>query len=701
MSDFPGKVIALREAGEYSQAIELLNHRLASNDADITAWGLLAHVYTLVDDLELARTAIDRASAIDQGSPVVGWNSVRILLKQQKFVEALDIAAATYREAPEDVEGWVLLGNSLRLNNRNEEALAHLNKALLFNSVNAEAYANRGLIKLSTNSPSSALADLDKALSIKPHLKQLWTLVASLKQQAGDYQGANEVLRLAMEVEPDNIEYILTRATVLQKLGDPDGVITHLKMALKIQPGFAAAYVNLGVAYKSKGDVEKAIEYLTKAIQIDSQFVEAHYNLGNVYKQQDNLEKAISSFSTAISINSDLPGAYTSLCEIYEKLNQVDALSATLESAKKHLKVFPADLRYYEALYFFRTKEFSRCTQILELVEVSDISLSTRSSFLNLKGISYDKIGAFDKAFSSFSQMNEFVISSDEFKEQKPDLFFESVQSRVKQLSEVARVAVIKSKSPDIVVNPTFMIGFPRSGTTLLDSILRSHSKINVIEEKPMLSKAKSLLGNATLIRDIEDLDITVLDKLRAEYLEELALYSELKPGGIVIDKMPLNIVELPLIDRIFPSAKYILALRHPMDCILSCFMQSFQLNPAMANMVSLERIVNLYCLAMDIMHRSNTRYSLNIHRIQYEKLVDNMEQEVTGLLTFLDLDWQPELRKYQETALKRDRIKTPSYSQVVQPIYRDAAYRWKHYEVHLSQYLDQLAPWLKELEYS
>jgi tetratricopeptide (TPR) repeat protein len=701
MSDFLEKVIALREAGEYSQAIELLNHHLASNNADITAWGLLAHLYTLVDDLDLARTTIDRASAIDQGSPAVGWNSVRILLKQQKFSEALEIAAATHREAPEDVEGWGLMGNSLRLNNRNEEALVHLDKAILSNSANAEAYANRGLIKLSTNSPSAALDDLDKALSIKPHLKQLWTLVASLKLQTGDYQGANEVLRLAMEVEPSNIEYILARATVFQKLGELDGVITHLNMALTIQPEFAAAYVNLGVAYKSKGDIEKAIESFVKAIQIDSQFVEAHYNLGNAYKQQDKLGKAITSFSMAISINSDFPDAYTSLCEIYEKLNQLQALFATLESAREQLKVIPADLQYYEALYLFRCKEFFRCAEILERVELTNISESTRPSFLNLKGICYDKVGAFEQAFSSFCQMNELVMSSREFKEQKADTFFDSVQSRARQLSEISPLVIIKSEPADIGFSPTFMIGFPRSGTTLLDSILRSHSNIDVIEEKPMLSKAKSLFGGIPLVGEIEDLDDTALNNLRAEYLKELALHSELTPGDVVIDKMPLNIIELPLIHRIFPSAKYILAIRHPLDCILSCFMHSFDMNPAMANMVKLDRAVNLYCFAMAIMDQSNTRYSLNIHRVQYEKLVDDFEQEVTALLIFLNLDWQQELREYQETALKRDRIKTPSYSQVVQPIYKDAVYRWRHYEPYLSLYLDKLEPWLKEFDYS
>ena len=142
------------------------------------------------------------------------------------------------------------------------------------------------------------------------------------------------------------------------------------------------------------------------------------------------------------------------------------------------------------------------------------------------------------------------------------------------------------------------------------------------------------------------------------------------------------------------------MALRHPLDCVLSCWMQNFKLNPAMANMVELDRIVDFYCTAMEILKLSQERYSLNIHRIRYEDLVLDFEGNVSNLLTFLNLKWEEELINYQKTALARGRINTPSYSQVIKPIYKTASYRWKNYEKYLNPFKGRLEPWLRDYDY-
>ena len=120
-----------------------------------------------------------------------------------------------------------------------------------------------------------------------------------------------------------------------------------------------------------------------------------------------------------------------------------------------------------------------------------------------------------------------------------------------------------------------------------------------------------------------------------------------------------------------------------------------------MANMIELERIVDFYDVAMNILKLSEERYSLNTHRIRYEDLVLDFEGNVSSLLTFLGLKWEEELRSYQKTALDRGIINTPSFSQVIKPLYQTASYRWKHYEEYLGQYKAQLTPWIKEYGYS
>ena len=120
-----------------------------------------------------------------------------------------------------------------------------------------------------------------------------------------------------------------------------------------------------------------------------------------------------------------------------------------------------------------------------------------------------------------------------------------------------------------------------------------------------------------------------------------------------------------------------------------------------MANMIELERIVDFYDVAMSILKLSEERYSIDTHIIRYEDLVSDFEENVSNLLTFLDLKWEEELRNYQKTALARGRIRTPSSSQVIKPLYQTASYRWKHYEEYLDKYKTRLAPWIKEHGYS
>ena len=137
------------------------------------------------------------------------------------------------------------------------------------------------------------------------------------------------------------------------------------------------------------------------------------------------------------------------------------------------------------------------------------------------------------------------------------------------------------------------------------------------------------------------------------------------------------------------------------MDTILSCWMQNFLLNAPMANMVDLDRIVEFYCIAMETFKICRTNYHLNVHEIRYEDLIQNFQKESEAVVQFLNLRWEPGMENYQETALKRGRIYTPSYSQVVQPIYKDAEYRWLKYRKYLEQYLDQVKPWISEFGYS
>lgn len=168
----------------------------------------------------------------------------------------------------------------------------------------------------------------------------------------------------------------------------------------------------------------------------------------------------------------------------------------------------------------------------------------------------------------------------------------------------------------------------------------------------------------------------------------------------IIIDKLPFNLIHTSFIKSIFPQSKFILSIRHPFDCILSCWMQNFKINSAMANLIDLDRAVDTYCESMTLFKLSKKRYSLNVHMVRYEDLIYNFETEVHKILNFLNLKWEDNLYNYQKTALDRKNINTPSYKQVIKKIYKTSAYRWKNYQKYLEPFRQKLQPWIDEYGY-
>ena len=355
-----------------------------------------------------------------------------------------------------------------------------------------------------------------------------------------------------------------------------------------------------------------------------------------------------------------------------------------------------------KAKLLWRNKDTQKAIKLISNIDVETITPSRKQDYLNLKAKCYEASKDYDLAFNCFENMNSLTIKSNDYLGLNPERYFQNIRDQLASLNSnsLKNPASHITEQPDLV--PVFLVGFPRSGTTLLDTILRSHSSIDVVEEQPAVNLANAFVKKSGYADIGQALPQEVLVGARKAYITELDKHREpIDNKSILIDKLPLNLLQIPLIQQLYPRAKFILALRHPLDTILSCWMQNFKLNSAMANMVDLDRIVEFYCVAMEIFKICRAKYNLNVHEIRYEDLLEDLSGETSALLKFLDLDWEDQMENYQKTALKRGRIKTPSYSQVVQPIYKDAKYRWLNYEKHLRQYITQVEPWIDEFGYS
>ena len=545
-----------------------------------------------------------------------------------------------------------------------------------------------------------ALFEVNKMLERFPNSFILCNIAGASNAGLMQFDAAIDFFKRSLKVNPGNAEAYNNIGNVLNSKGDPDAALDYFKKALKIKPKFADVYNNIGNALNAKGDTDAAIGSYKKALKIKPDYAEAYYNKGIALKDKGEQKAAIDSYKRAIKIKPDYADAYSNTCELYERSNKLAELSEVISIAKAALKKLPSDLLYYEALYNYRSQNYDHCETLIGLINIDQLAATRTSLFWQLRAKLEQHQKNYNAAFISFTEMNNTYINSPVYNGKQAQAYFDELLMRVKDLNNALETPYCQNLEESSADVPIFLIGFPRSGTTLLDTILRTHSKISVVEEKNMLSKAKKYLGNNLSTFDIENLTSQELLNAREVYFEELSKHVSTNSSGCVIDKFPLNILDVPIIHKLFPTAKFILALRHPLDSILSCWMQPFQANNAMANMVELNRIVDFYAAAMTVLELSEKRYQLTIHRIRYEDLVLDMKTEVSNLLKFLELDWENELENYQQTALNRGIISTPSYSQVIQPLYKTASYRWVKYQESLEKYFIKIEKWTTKFGY-
>ena len=597
---------------------------------------------------------------------------------------------------------WNILGAANKGLGRVEEASKAFMKVVKLNPTYADGYNNLGVTLQEQGKFEGALMAYKKAISIKPNYAEAYNNLGNTLLEQGEPAGAISSYKKAISIDSNYAEANYNMGFALSSINKPEEAIVAYNNAISIKPNYSEAYCNLGNAYKEIGKLNEAIDFYRNAISINPKYAQVYNNLGKVFQEQDKLELAMEAYKKATSLKLEYSEAWTNGAEALEKWNKLDELDDWLKQAHKNFKIVPSDISYFQSKFLWRIKKRKEALKLISTINLKTVSENRKQGFLNLKAKCFESSQNFSKAYDCFLEMNLLAKKSNTYLNSNSDKFFANTKNQLEQLKLKLTSRATDSEDNGETISPIFLVGFPRSGTTLMDTILRSHSKIEVLEEKPTVVAAKAAIrknGYNEIHNKVFSIDI--ISEARSSYIKEFRKHIKSSDtNSVYIDKLPLNLIEVPLINQLFPSAKFILALRHPFDTILSCWMQDFEINAAMANMVDLDRIVDLYCIAMETFKICRSEYNLNVHTIRYEDLLEDLKGESSALLTFLDLTWETKMEDYRATALKRGRINTPSYSQVSQPIYKEAKYRWVNYKEYLDKYSDQIEPWIQEFGY-
>jgi tetratricopeptide (TPR) repeat protein len=404
-----------------------------------------------------------------------------------------------------------------------------------------------------------------------------------------------------------------------------------------------------------------------------------------------NMERAEAAYRAAIAVDSANSEAFVGIATVYEH-SRPEAIEELVAEAERH-SLDSGTLSLLRAFAHRRAKRYAEGLVALELVP-EELAPARREDLL---GQFHEGLGNYDAAFAAFARMNEIQ----EEDPSRPLLRAAEMRKTISQqlertTSEWARnwkAPILDSERPA----PIFLVGFPRSGTTLLDTMLMGHPDVEVMEERPCLTTVAAAFGGFEQIAELTEAE---LRKAQVSYFEEAAKHVELRAGAHLVDKSPLHLNNVPWIHRLFPSARFILALRHPADVILSCFVSNFRLNPSMSNFVRLETAAEFYDLTFNNWERSRDVFPLNVHTVVYEDLTGNPEAELRRLSEALELEWREEMLDHRKTAAERGVITTASYAQVTEPIYRRSVGRWERYRKHLEPVLPTLSPWVEKFGY-
>ena len=332
------KAIELREMGRYQEAQDWLTKFLQAEPTDAEGWSLLSQLFLLDKKDAQAEKALATAISINPNLPSIYRNQARLLLKSSKPEEALLKAQSGYEQSADDPESWLVLAACLGANQRDLEALPLIDRALKARPNYAEAFANRGLVRLRAKDTSGAIEDFEKACDLKPHLTQIWELLGSLRYQNKNLSGAIEALKKAQALEPDNVSCMIDLGEFLRQDQRIEEAIAILEKATEDAPENANAWINLGTALQQDNKIENAKVAYKKALSINPNSAAVCNNLGSIAKDTKDWESAQKYFEQAITIKPDLAEAHNNLGSTLKELGRLEDAET---SCKKAIAIKP------------------------------------------------------------------------------------------------------------------------------------------------------------------------------------------------------------------------------------------------------------------------------------------------------------------------------------------------------------------------
>jgi tetratricopeptide (TPR) repeat protein len=595
-----------------------------------------------------------------------------------------DTALACYERAlaikPDFAEAHNNRGNVLNHLSRHDEAMAGFRRALQIKPGYAEAHNNLGVALYDVGRVDEAVASYQQALKVSPAYAEAHNNLGNALADMGQSDAALTSFDKALQSNPNHSQAYNNKGDTLRSVGRAGEAVRCFEMAIQLRPDYAEAFSGLGATLNDQGLHKQAVKNLRKAIQLKPALAVTHCNLGNALSDLGLHDEAQESYRAALRVKPDFAEVHSNLGNSLCEFGRYEEAIASYNSALEFKPDFAEAHNNLSRLKTY-TRDDPQFAEILRRLADPDLTEQGRMHLSFALGKVYEDLGDVDQSFKYLLQGNQLKKKTAGYEVDWDRELFERIKSQFN--TDNSQQSIASESVAALSRTPIFIVGMPRSGTTLTEQILASHSQVWGGGELEALGRILNPVMQQAITNPGKHIPSGVLANCRDAYLAELQGLPATSP--YVTDKMPQNFRWVAFLLMTMPGVKIINVQRDPAASCWSMFKMQFKGHGYSNDLVDLADYYKLY---LDLMEFWRKEFPGRVYDLDYEALTRNQETETRKLLEYCDLDWEEQCLEFYKT---KRAVRTPSGRQVRQKTYTGSSEAWRKYESHLGPLLESL----------
>lgn len=596
---------------------------------------------------------------------------VKALIQRGLWQEAKSVCVELCQSAPADAEAWFLLGAIHGQFMEFAEAEQCCRRVIALSPDLAVAHFNLGITLQKQGRVDDAARSLQQAILLNPNYAEAHNeLGVALQLRGTDSDKLMECYRSALGLKPDFAEAHYNLATVLRGMAKTDDAVKHFREAVRLRPGMIKAHTALGHLLMETGNLDQAFAVYQEAINLHPDELDFLLQFGWLLISRRRSQEATKVFQRVLQLNPGNASAHAGMAKILDHEGKFEEGYALLRPFLGSDKT-DVDVALVYAALSRNLGHQSQAAALLERALESRMPTEKCKAMHFALGKLYDEAKDYERAFVHWRSANDLAKEPCDLKANERQFADLKYVFSAENISRRPR-ATNKSRLP------VFIVGMPRSGTSLVEQILASHPEIYGAGElgdiSNLVSSLPAGLGGAPYPYCLDVIKKKQIDEMAAQHLVKLRQFSP--QASRVTDKMPHNFMHLGVIDMLFPGAKVIHCKRNPVDTCLSIF--SLMFNQRHSYAADLADLGAYYRQYQDLMAHWKQVLRVPFLEVQYEEIVANQEGMTRKMIEFCDLKWDERCLHFHESERV---VATFSYDQVRRPIYKKSVARWKNYE--------------------